>query len=445
MPNRITFTQFAIDRLRPPAEGRETYWDKLTPGFGLRVSAPRPGSAATGRKTWIAMGRVDGKPVMTTLGTLAQIPKVDKARQAAREAILQMKGGTSPVAERRAAAAQRRVEAEQAEEAAREAVEGRFDVVARRFLAEHIDRRCSAKYAAECRRIFEHDVLPRWGERPIREITKHDVNELLDAKASLREKRRKGTNGGASIQSNRTLARLRTFFAWSAAEDFVDANPTAGVLARGKERARDRVLDDDEIIWFWRGADAAGWPFGPVFKLLLLTAQRESEVAGMRWSEVDLVEKRTWTLPRERTKSDRAHVVHLSAFACEILGGLPRLGELVFSTTGQTPVSGFGAVKRRLDALMTAQAQLGDAGASLPSWVIHDLRRTATTILARLKVPPHIADKVLNHSGGTIRGVAAVYNRYEYLDERKAALEALGRFIESLVRPAPTNVVPIRA
>jgi integrase len=412
------------------------YWDKLTPGFGLRVSAPRPGSRE-GRKTWVAMGRVDGKPVMTTLGTLAHIPKVEQARQAAREALLAMKAGTKPLQERRAKAALRKAAAEQKAAVERETIEGRFGAVAERFLVEHIDRK-RPKYATEVRRIFRHDILPRWGERPIRSITKADVNDLLDAKARTRELPRKGTDGGATLQANRTLTRLRTFFSWAAANDFVAADPTAGVLQRGKERARDRVLDDDEIIWFWRAADAVGWPFGPIFELLLLTAQRESEVAGMRWSELDLVDKRTWTIPRERTKSDRGHLVYLSALACEILGGLPRLGDVVFTFDGHVPVSGFGRAKGKLDVLMAAYG-----GASLPSWVIHDLRRTATTIMARLKVPPHIADKILNHTGGAIRGVAAVYNRYEYLDERKAALEALGRFVENLVRPTPSNVIPL--
>jgi integrase len=177
--------------------------------------------------------------------------------------------------------------------------------------------------------------------------------------------------------------------------------------------------------------------------LLLLTAQRESEVAGMRWSELD-IEKRIWTLPRERTKSDRGHVVHLSAFACEILDGLTRTGDFVFAINGEKPVSGFGAAKRRLDALMAAQVRL-TGGAEIPPWVLHDLRRTATTIMARLNVAPHIADKILNHTGGTIRGVAATYNRFAYFDERKAALEVLGRCVENLVRPAPANVVAIQA
>ena len=392
------------------------------------------------------MGRVDGKAVMATIGTLAQIPKVEKAREAARTAILKMKGGTKPLDERRAEQERKQTEAAATEAAKREAVEGRFAVVAARFLAEHVERKCSPKYAREVRRILEHDVLPGWGERAIRSITKHDVNELLDAKARTRLRARKGTDGGAAIQANRTLTRLRTLFAWAVAQDLLDADPSSGVLLRGKEHARDRVLSDDEIVLFWRGAERTGWPFGAIFRLLLLSSQRLSEVAGMRWSEIDM-EKRVWTIPRERTKSDRGHVVHLSDLACEVLATIPRVGDLLFSTGGQRPVSGFSKAKGRLDAAMTVQLReaTGNPEAELGAWIIHDLRRTATTIMARLNVAPHVADKVLNHSGGTIRGVAATYNRFAYLDERKAAMEALGRFVEGLVRPGGAgNVVDIK-
>jgi integrase len=293
---------------------------------------------------------------------------------------------------------------------------------------------------------LEHDVLPRWGERPIRSITKQDVNDLLDAKASRRERPRKGTKGGAALQSNRTLTRMRTLFAWAAVEDLIDADPSAGVLPRGEERDRDRVLSDTEILWFWRATDQVGWPFGPIGKLLLLTAQRLSEVASLRWAEVNL-EKRTWTIPRERTKSDRAHVVALSGPAVEILEGLPRFGDLVFPTRVGTPISSFSKPKARLDASMTAQLReaAGKPDAVLPEWTLHDLRRTAATVMVeRLKTAPHVVDRVLNHQSGAIRGVARIYIRGEYADERKAALEALGHWIESLVRPGGAgNVVPL--
>jgi integrase len=234
-----------------------------------------------------------------------------------------------------------------------------------------------------------------------------------------------------------------------------------------KERSRDRALSDDEIRWFWHSCGELGWPFGPIFKLLLLTAQRRDEVGGMRWSELDL-DKRIWTLPRQRAKSDRGHELQLSEGAIDILRALPQIaadGRLVFTTTGKTPVSGFGNVKRRLDAAMvkarrrslglpeeerefrnaTGLAANEPLPVEIPEWTLHDLRRTAATGMARLNIPPHVVDKILNHSGGTIRGVAAVYNRFAYLEERRAALEAWGRYVTELIAPArSTNVIALR-
>src|SRR5262249_3975179 len=157
------------------AAGRVVYWDKLLPGFGLRVAAPRKGSGDS-RKTWVAMYRVDGQAVWESFGTLVTIPKVDDARQRARVSIAKAKGGANPVAERRAERERERAEAEATEAAQVEAKEGRFEVVARRFLIERGRAEdWSPKYAAEVKRILEHDVWPQWSDRPIREITDADV------------------------------------------------------------------------------------------------------------------------------------------------------------------------------------------------------------------------------------------------------------------------------
>ena len=251
----------------------------------------------------------------------------------------------------------------------------------------------------------------------------------------MRERKRKGATGGAAVQAGKMLTRLRTFFGWAAANDFVTADPTAGVRRPAKEAQRDRVLDDDEIVAFWTTAGKLGNPFSHLFRLMLLTAQRESEVAGMCWLELDLGGQ-TWTIPGSRAKNGKPHIVHLSELAVEVIEAVPRVvgQDLLFSGSGKTPVSGFSRAKGRLDASMDVDAP----------WVLHDLRRTATTGMARLGIAPHVADKVLNHTAGTIRGVAAVYNRFEYLDERKTALDAWGHYIERLIGRDPQNVVPIR-
>ena len=139
---------------------------------------------------------------------------------------------------------------------------------------------------------------------------------------------------------------------------------------------------------------------------------------------------------RARKPNDRAHEVHLSALAIELLKSIPRVGkDFIFTSSGEKAVSGFSQAKRRLDcAMLTAKQQvLGADCEVIPPWVFHDLRRTAATGMARLNIAPHVVDKAQNHVSGTIRGVAAVYNRFEYFDERRSALEAWGKHVTALV------------
>jgi integrase len=152
-------------------------------------------------------------------------------------------------------------------------------------------------------------------------------------------------------------------------------------------------------------------------------------------------------MPGQKTKNNRGHEIQLSDAALNVLNSIPQLAkELIFTTTGQTAVSGFSRAKERLDAAMVAakREELGAKCDPVPPWRLHDLRRTAATGMARLNFPPHVVDKVLNHLSGTIRGVAAVYNRFEYIEERRAALEAWGKLVQSLVTPAPANVIALR-
>jgi integrase len=212
------------------------------------------------------------------------------------------------------------------------------------------------------------------------------------------------------------------------------------------------VLEDAEIRLVWLACEEIGEPFGPLFKLLLLTAQRRDELAEATWSEFGDLDKALWTLPGERVKNGKAHLVHLAPAAVEILLKLPRIGKrgYLFTTTGETPVSGFGRARERLAAVMLdlRRGELRAArvsadeieNAAIAPFTLHDLRRSAATGMAALGIAHHVLDKVLNHVGGKISGVAAIYNRFEYLDERKSALDKWARHVESLVRPAPSNV-----
>ena len=221
--------------------------------------------------------------------------------------------------------------------------------------------------------------------------------------------------------ANRVLAVLRKLFNWSVSRGIIGASPCAGISAPYREKARDRVLSDEELKSVITAARAVGIPFGGIVQMLVFTAQRLNEVAGMQWSELHH-DQSIWTIPGERTKNGKPHFVHLSDQAKSTLSSTPNLGSIVFTTNGTTPFKGFSKAKERLDDI-----------SGVTGWRLHDIRRTVTTGMASLGIAPHVADKVMNHQSGTISGVAAVYQRHEFLEERKTALEAWGRYVQSLM------------
>jgi integrase len=417
MPTK-KLTDLFVERAPAPERGRVEYFDAGFPGLALRVTD-------NGRKSWCVFYRFHGRLRRFTLGRYPAI-KPAQARREATVALDRVREGIDPADEKKA---RRDVPSPEAE---------LFEEVVQDYLERHVQKNCAEATYKEAKRDLECNVLPKWRGRPIASISRRDAISLIDC---LVER-------GVEIQANRTLARLRALFNWAIEKDRISASPVTHMKPPTKERSRDRALSDDEIRWFWLACGEVGWPFGPISKLLLLTAQRRDEVGGMKWSEINL-DKRTWTLPRNRAKSDRGHEVPLSDAAIQILCSLQRTSvgiteqDLVFTVTGTTPVSGFGNAKRRLDAMMlaTKRAEIGAKVDSVPQWTLHDLRRTAATGMARLNFPPHVVDKVLNHAGGTIRGVAAVYNRFEYLDERRATLEAWGEYVDKLAKPAQAKLI----
>ncbi len=428
---KVQLTAAAVERFKAAPGVRMEYFDKLLPGFALRVSGPTA-SNPSGSKSWVVFYRFGGKLRRDTIG---KWPVLDlaKAREKARKVLAAVGEDRDP----HPAAPQKHL------------IESVVDEFMKRHIAAH---RRSASYTDETRRIFDNIVLPRWRGKTIQDIGRSDVmallDEVVDGRGSARL--RNGAGRGAPIMANRVLATLRVFFRWSVGRGLVDASPVSNIPRPAGENPRDRVLTDEEIVYFWHGCETLGWPFGSMFKLLLLTAQRRDEVGGAEWSEIDL-DKRLWTIPRERAKNDRAHEVHLSELAVEIINELPRISRpredggtgpsrYLFTTNGNRPVSGFSKAKERVDRLILEQLRTElkragkDAdGAGIDGWILHDLRRTAATGMARMNIAPHVVDRILNHVSGTIRGVAAVYNRHAYLDERKAALEAWGCYVEGLV------------
>jgi integrase len=411
-------TDLFCERVKPPRGGRDEYFDAAFPGLGFRVTQH-------GAKSWFLFWRRSGRRHRYTIGTYPQI----KPAQARREA--------SAALER--ARADDKVDLTKEKHFRRYTLapeSATFAATVRDYLELHGEKNLAPRTYAETKRVLESDDLAAWRRQALSEIERRDVIDAIDRIAKR-----------AEVQANRTLGRLQAFFNWAIEKDRLQASPAAGIRPPTREAARDRVLDDDELRWLWSACDEIGWPFGPLHRLLLLTAQRRDEVAGMCWVELELDEAR-WVIPKEKAKNRRAHEVQLPGTAVEILRSVPRIGRgFVFTTNDETKVSGFSRAKRRLDAAMLA-AKREDIGGRkvepIAPWRVHDLRRTAATGMARLGFPPHVVDKVLNHASGTIRGVAAIYNRFEYLDERRAALEAWGRYVDSLVTPAPANVVAFR-
>jgi integrase len=258
--------------------------------------------------------------------------------------------------------------------------------------------------------LLRRDVIPYWGAKSIHEIKKRDVSDLVSLIAQR--------NAHAS---HRLLKTLKTFFKWCVGRAVIDFSPAEGLSSGYREASRDRVLTDQELAAIILGAREMPRPYGGIVEFLALTGQRREEVAQLKRDELD-ENARTWTIPALRTKNKKGHIVHLSEAAWRVVAGIPEVA-LVFGTSRGKRFQAFGKGKRALDKLC-----------GVTGWRLHDLRRTIVSGMARLGVPPHVADKILNHQGGTISGVAAVYQRHDFLAERKEALDRWGAHVERIVQ-----------
>lgn len=405
-PAKARLTKRAVDALTcPPGRKDVLVFDAELKGFGVRVTAQ-------GAKVFLFQYRAGGPPRRIVLGEYGIITP-DKAREAAEVLRGQVKAGKDPKAETDAA---RRAAAIAAAEArARAAADAlTFGVLVERWRDLHLANRREA-YRREASRALLVSFAT-WKDRPAHTIKPADAVAELDSIATDR--------GPAAARS--AFAYARAMFGWAMKRQLLADNPFATIQAPEPVADRDRVLADAELAAVWRAAEGLGWPMGDFTRIAILTLQRRDEVAGMRWAEL-AADLSTWTLPGERTKNRKSHVVHLAAPARAILKAAPRLkgSALVFTTTGKTPVSGFSGAKAALDrAITTARKKAGTEPPELSAWRLHDLRRTGVTRLAALGFPPHVCDRLLNHVQGAIQGVAAVYQRHEFLPERQAAMEA---------------------
>jgi integrase len=367
------------------AAGQADFWDDLMPGFGVRVGAG-------GRKSFIVGTRINGKFKRITLKPAFPMLELAGARQRARQIIADAQTGITPELRKR------RTE------------KGTFGTVANDFMLDFAKHHRTRR---EMQRKIDVD-LKDWHDRPIASITRAEIKELLREKART-----------SPISANRLLAIISKIFSWAVDEELVEASPAVRLKRPGQEVERERNLSADEIKLVWRSFDKIGYPFGSVFKFLLVTGQRLGEVAGMRWSEIT---PDGWKVPAERAKKGKGHLVPLSSVAREILETTPQVGEFVFRARGDKPLKGWGKPKARLDR-----------DCLIEDWHLHDLRRTFATQLRSLGVDRLVVSKLLNHAEA---GVTKVYDRYAADPEKVAAMERWANRLREIIDGEPkSNVV----
>jgi integrase len=399
----MRLTKATVDRLElSPGKRELIVFDDALPGFGLRIRAG-------GKRTWVAQYRLGSKQRRVTLGTVNNFD-ADEARKHARDTLARAQLGLDPQSEKAAARAPK----------PREMTLG--DVV-ERYLP-YAERKLKAStYLGVVLHLRKH-----W-----QPLHAHELQNL-ERRHVAAELGRIATGSGL-YGANRSRAALSALFAWAIGEGLTNTNPVVGTNKATEEVSRDRVLTSDELSLIWRHVGEGD--YGAIVRLLILTGQRREEVGGILWSEIDL-EGAMWRIASDRTKNARPHDVPLSGAALNILGARALVDgrALVFGLRG--PFSGWSKAKEALDRRIASE--LGHAPSA---WRLHDIRRTVATGLADLAIQPHVIEAVLNHVSGHKGGIAGVYNRASYANEKRHALDLWAEHVAALAEGRRSKVVSI--
>ena len=400
-PNRQHLTKSVVDAAQPYQDGKrdKLIWDtdkgrlKGVSGFGLKV---RP----SGHKTFVLQYRFGGRPRRYKIGNVGDYT-VQQARAKAGEIRRKVDDGVDPLDERRA-----RTGGD---------TDASFRELAELYMQRYAKPNKKVSSCNEDQRQIDVDLLPAFGDKSARAISKADVIRLLDDIVDR----------GAPVQANRTRALLSKILNFGLERDLVASNPVLGVPRPVKERPRDRVLSDEELSCFLRALESDG--LDPVvaacFKLKVLTAQRDAEVRTMRWEDI---EGDWWTIPETVTKNRKAHRVPLSPQVMVILKELaPLTGDSEWVLASGSP----RAKGKHIGNVHKAGQRLREAARVRP-FTGHDLRRTAASGMAALNIEPHHIGQVLNHSDYSV--TRQVYIQYSYDDEKRRALESWGQHVEAL-------------
>jgi len=417
-------TKFDAERTKPPVTGRLEIFDSNVRGLSLRITP-------NGSRTWYANYRSAGKLRRKCIGSVHQV-ELASARQIVLDIRKLLAEGKDPE------------QVASAHEAAKEAARGiTFAEAAQRYIDEELPK----KRWKEPARILKDLDLADWSDRRIGEITRADLFDKLGEVAKRPSRRkRKGPQREYRAQSNKVCDVLKMLFGWCEDAGIIKENPARGLKRRVPSVRRKRVLTDPELRAFWASCEKLGEPFGPFYKLLALTAKRESEIAKLEWREIDWSESKV-ELPAERVKNGEPHNFPLTPLTIKILKGVSKIGKkpsLVFTTNGKSSISGFSRAKNRIDALMLAELRKGAAdpdSVTLDHWTNHDLRRTVKTRLSRIGVSDFISERVLGHSKGML---GETYDQHDYIPERREALEKWEAALMAIAQVnAQANVIPL--
>lgn len=395
---RVTLADKTIRKLDVPVKGQADYFDKTTPGFGLRVSA-------TGARSWIVLYRRNGRKQRVTLGPEDAL-SLAEARARAKDLLARVRLGEDPAAEKKAN---------------REAPT--WGELVAEYLRLHAAKKRSGKADEQ---MLKRHVPKSWANTLARDITRRQVRDLLDSLVQ----------DGKPIAANRLLACLRKVFNFGIDREIVEANPCARIARPAPENQRDRVLSADELRRLWAALDTTEehQQAAAILKLMLWTAQRGGEAKAMEWTEVDL--DGWWTIPAEKAKNGLTHRAPLSPPAVRFLR------ELRERANGSPYVFPSDGERGHRETIAKAVADLRTA--SGVSFVPHDLRRTVATYLTgELNVPRLVVSKLLNH---VEPGVTKVYDRASYDGEKRCALDSWARRLHAIVTAKPaTKVVSLKA
>ena len=407
-----TLTDAMVAKLKPGPK-RQTLPDPLMRGHYVRIT-PK------GAKSYVAVARnPGGKQVWATIGG-ADVLDIAEAREQARECIKRIKAGLDPFEPP-------------------PVKPDSFKAVAENYVERHVKAN-KFHSQSEIKRILESQVYPAWKDREFTSIRRGDVTKLLDTLQTA--------NGPSAADHALAIVRgIMNLYA-SRSDDYV--SPIARGMRRTdpKSRKRARILNDDEIRTVWKTAEANG-TFGAFLRIALLTAQRREKIAAMQWGDVSV--DGTWNIPAEDREKGNGGALVMPEAALDIIRAQNRVGEnpYVFAGRREGHFKGFSPCKRALDekvtkALRAAAKERGDDPAAvepLPRWTLHDLRRTARSLMARAGVRPDIAERVMGHA---IEGVEGVYDRHSYREEKAEALNRLAGLIDTIINPPGANVVTLR-